>query len=236
MPRDSDAHRGGDEPGEDLIPVPVWDLPTRLFHWSLVILVCTSWGAGVAGFLTVHMLSGLAILSLVLFRLVWGVIGSTTARFSHFLQGPRAALDYLAELTGRRPASRWAGHNPVGGWMIAVLLLVLLVQTGSGLFANDDITTSGPLAHLVSKAHGDTLTTVHKVSFKLLLGLVGTHILAALFYLVVKRENLIIPMVTGRKPWPPAAPRPPLHFTNPLWALPTLSASAAAVWLLVTRL
>lgn len=237
MPRDTDAHgRGDDEPEDETIPVQVWDVPTRLFHWSLVTLVGLSWWAGATGTMQVHMISGLTILAVVLFRLVWGVIGSTTARFTDFVRGPGEALAYVEELTGRRPPRRWVGHNPVGGLMVVAILAVLLVQTATGLFANDDIVTEGPLGHLVSKATSDTLTIIHKSSFKLLLGMVSLHIAAALFYLLAKRENLIGAMITGRKHWPATDPRPVVKITNPFWALVTLAAVSIAVWQMVTRL
>ena len=140
--------------------------------------------------------------------------------------------------TRRRKVRPWVkvGHNPVGGLMVVAILAVLLVQTATGLFANDAIVTEGPLGHLVSKATSDTLTIIHKSSFKLLLGMVSLHIAAALFYLLAKRENLIGAMITGRKHWPATDPRPVVKITNPFWALVTLAAVSIAVWQMVTRL
>ncbi|MGD8243302.1 MAG: cytochrome b/b6 domain-containing protein [Desulfobacterales bacterium] len=182
--------------------VLVWDLPTRLFHWFLVGLVVLTVATGKIGgnAMTYHLWGGFAILALVLFRVLWGLVGGRHARFRDFVQGPRAVMAYASSLFGR-DAQRCLGHNPLGGWSILALLLVLLIQAATGLFANDDILTEGPLAVQVSKAASDTLTRVHRLNQNALLILVAIHVAAVFFYLVGKRENLIIPMVTGRKCW-----------------------------------
>lgn len=213
-------------------PVPVWDLPVRLCHWSLVILVAISWFTGREGgnAMTYHLWSGCAILALVLFRLLWGVWGSTHARFSDFVRGPRAVVGYAAGLLkGETP--HWVGHNPLGGWVVVVLLLLLLFQAVSGLFANDDIMTEGPLYAWVGKATSDVLTRLHKLNIDVLLILIGLHVSAAFFYLIVKRDNLIVPMITGYK-WLPRVP-PDQRFAS-LWLALTLLALpvAGVVWLL----
>ena len=143
-------------------PILVWDLPQRLFHWSLVALCALSWWSGEEGgvMLKYHLWSGYAVLTLVLFRIGWGFVGSRHARFGDFLRGPHAILHTLRALPGRE-ALPHAGHNPVGGLMVLALLLVLGVQTGTGLFANDDIMNEGPLYALVSKSMSDRLTGWH---------------------------------------------------------------------------
>jgi cytochrome b len=180
--------------------VRVWDGPTRLFHWLLVLLILTSWRTGEEGgeWLRYHFWSGYAILTLVLFRIVWGLIGGTHARFANFVRGIPTALHHLRELMRPGPTSD-VGHNAIGGWMIVVLLAVLLLQTGTGLFADDDIVTVGPLGDLVSGATRARLTTIHKYNFELILVLAGVHIVAVLSYLVLKRQNLIGAMITGNK-------------------------------------
>jgi cytochrome b len=180
--------------------VLVWDVPTRLFHWLLVALLVTSWITGKTGgdALRYHFWSGYAILTLVLFRIVWGLIGGTHARFTTFVRGIPTALHHVREVFSRGPTSD-VGHNAIGGWMIVVLLMALLVQTGSGLFADDDIVTTGPLGDLVSSSTRSRLTTIHKYNFELILILAGIHILAVFTYLVFKRQNLIGAMITGRK-------------------------------------
>lgn len=175
----------------------VWDLPVRLFHWSLVILICISFYTGsVGGFkeMDYHMLSGYAILALVIFRILWGFVGSRNARFTSFLKGPSSTLRYLKEQEGPM-----VGHNPLGGLSIIAILLVLVVQVGTGLFANDDIMTEGPLVHLVSYDTSRELTEIHEINRFILLGLIVLHLAAVLFYTFAKRDNLILPMITGRK-------------------------------------
>jgi len=180
--------------------VLVWDAPTRLFHWLLVVLIATSWTTGSLGgdWLRYHFWSGYAILTLVLFRIVWGIVGGTHARFAGFLRGIPSALHHLRELLRPGPTGD-IGHNAIGGWMVVALLLVLLVQTGTGLFADDDIVTTGPLGDLVSSALRARLTTIHRYNFEVIELLAFIHIAAVLAYLVVKRQNLVGAMITGRK-------------------------------------
>lgn len=213
--------------------VRVWDLPLRLFHWSLVGLLATSWISAELGgnAMQVHQWSGMSVLALLLFRLAWGVVGGTHARFASFVRPPAAALRYARALL-RGDAPRYPGHNPLGAWMVLALLASLALQAGTGLFANDDIMIEGPLAARVSKATSDLLTQVHEINFNVLLGLVGVHVLAALYYLMVKRDNLITPMVTGNKQVDdPAAAA---GRGGALWlAALLLACSAAAVWALL---
>src|SRR5581483_1067820 len=188
------AHR--ENSGEQL----VWDLPVRLFHWILVLLIATSWiSAQVGGnAMKLHEWSGIAILTMLLFRVLWGFVGSTHARFSSFLRSPRAAYRYARSLV-RGEEAFFPGHNPLGAWMVVALLVSLFVQAGTGLFANDDIMIEGPLALLVSKDTSDLLTKVHHINFSVLLALVSIHVVAVVLYLWIKRENLIRPMLSGRK-------------------------------------
>ena len=182
--------------------VRVWDLPTRLFHWLLVILVIISFVTVKIGgnAMQYHEWSGFTILTLLVFRLVWGFVGSRQSRFVTFVHGPAKVFRYAVKVL--RPDSRlYLGHNPLGGWSIIAMLSSLVVQTGTGLFANDDIVTEGPLYRWVSKATSDWLTRVHKLNKEVLIGLVAIHILAVLFYLFYKRENLVTPMITGYKQW-----------------------------------
>ena len=181
----------------------MWDVPVRAFHWTLVaLIVISSVTAQIGGnAMQIHEWSGFTILTLVLFRLLWGILGSTHARFKAFVRGPRAVWDYVTSLLHGRPVFH-AGHNPLGGWMILALLGSLLVQAGTGLFANDDIMIEGPLAKHVSKELSDLLSKVHETNFKLLLALIFLHVAAAVYYLVARRENLIASMVTGNKSIP----------------------------------
>jgi len=185
--------------------IPIWDLPVRLFHWALLVLVGFSWWSGEQGelWLKYHFWSGYAILTLVLFRVVWGFCGSHYARFAQFLRGPVTVLGSLRELLGPQPM-RSLGHNPLGGWMVLALLTVLLVQTLTGLFANDDIMWEGPLYAHVSKDLSDRLTGLHGLNFDVLLALVAVHVLAIGWHRWRKGERLVRAMVTGLKPAPSA--------------------------------
>jgi cytochrome b len=186
--------------------VLVWDLPTRLFHWLLVLCVAVSVVTGNIGglYMRYHEWSGVTILVLVLFRIVWGLVGGRYVRFSAFVAGPRAVMGYARDLLNRAH-QRYLGHNPLGGWSILAMLAALGVQAGTGLFANDDIITEGPLAHWIGKGLSDLLTRVHLLNKGVLMTLVGVHVLAVVFYHLVKHENLLVPMITGHKRWPRAA-------------------------------
>lgn len=217
--------------------VKVWDVPVRLFHWLLVLLFAFSFFSGKSGseWTEWHMRSGYAILALLLFRVMWGFAGSTHARFASFLAGPSACLGFAKKLFARAPAP-YAGHNPLGGWMVLVLLLGLLFQAGTGLFANDDVLSEGPLAALVSKATSDQLTTYHSWNFNLLLLLAGLHVIAVLYHAGVMKENLIGAMFTGMKRMPAdAADGAATRFASPWLALVLLCVAALAVYLIVKR-
>lgn len=212
--------------------ITVWDLPTRLFHWILVALVIAQWWtADSFDTMHYHLWGGYAVLVLVLFRLVWGFVGSDTARFRDFVRGPGTALAYIKALP-RGDAPRYLGHNPLGGWSIVAMLVLLLVQAGTGLFANDDIFIEGPLYSWVSKGTSDWLTTIHRLNFDLLLILIAIHLAAVLFYLLVKRENLIHPMLSGCKHLPPASAVPQPRMVSPWRGLVVLAVASAGVgWL-----
>ncbi len=212
--------------------VPVWDIPVRLFHWALVLLLAGSWASAEAGveFMQWHMRCGYGVLTLLLFRVLWGLWGSASARFAGFVRGPRAVLGYARDWLSRRP-QHYLGHNPLGGWMVIVLLLLVGVQAGSGLFSNDDIFTEGPLYAWVTKDISDALTFVHKRNFNLLLAAVGLHVMAVLLYLW-RGENLLKAMFTGRKPT--GAYRDRAGFMAPAYvAVLSLALGAGVVWLLL---
>lgn len=182
--------------------VAVWDLPTRLFHWLLVIFVLISYSTAKLGgnAMPYHLISGYGILALLLFRVAWGFVGSRPSRFSSFVRGPATVFRHAAGLMSRRSPG-YLGHNPLGGWSVMAMLLVLLIQAATGLFANDDIFTEGPMAVHVSKAASDWLTRIHRLNSDVIVMLVSLHVAAVVFYLLVKRENLITPMITGIKWW-----------------------------------
>jgi cytochrome b len=211
--------------------VAVWDAPTRLFHWAIALLVFFSWLTMHESWIELHFWSGYAILALLIFRLIWGFVGSDTARFARFLKSPVAALGHLAHI-GRREPDREIGHNAAGGWMVLVLLALLAVQTVTGLFANDDVMNEGPLAHLAGKARSDWLSNIHSINFTLIEIAVGLHVLAVLTYAVLKGQDLVRPMLTGRKRLPTtlAAPR-----MARLWLAILVLAVAVAVVAMIVR-
>jgi cytochrome b len=212
--------------------IKVWDAPVRLFHWAIVVLIAAAWVTQEFNRMEWHVRIGYTILTLLLFRIVWGFVGSETARFSRFLGSPVAAFRHLAHLRRREP-DREVGHNPAGGWMVLLMLALLCVQAGTGLFSNDlddGGDTEGPLMHLVGKDRSDWFGHIHSLNFKLIEAVIVLHILAILTYAVLKRHDLVRPMLTGTKLMPAdlAAPR----LVNPIWALLTLAVAAGAVgWL-----
>ena len=176
--------------------VRVWSLPVRLFHWGTAALAVFSVVTAKVGgnALQWHFWSGYAVLTLVLFRVLWGLAGDHHARFGAFVRGPRAVLAYL-----RGEYSAGPGHNPVGALSVLALLACLFVQAATGLFANDAIFSEGPLAKMVSGATSDRLTSIHKWNELVLYGLVSLHLAAIAFYELVRRRRLIAPMVTGHR-------------------------------------
>jgi cytochrome b len=214
------------EGNERMQPMKIWDLPVRLFHWSLVALILASWLSQEFNWMNLHVWSGCTILTLVLFRVVWGFIGSDTARFLWFLKGPAAAFRHLAHIRQREPDLE-IGHNAAGGWMVVLMLALLGVQAGTGLFSNDDANTEGPLMHLVGKDESDWLSHIHSLNFKFIEIVIVLHLLAILTYAVLKRQNLVRPMVTGTKVVPGNVVAPRL--VSPAWAVVTLAVAAAVV-------
>jgi len=206
----------------------VWDTPVRLFHWTIAGLVATSWFTAEQGLLKIHLWSGLTLLTLLLFRVVWGLVGSTTARFGNFLHPPATVLGYLKSLRSGNKRL-YAGHNPAGGWMVMTLIAALLTQVATGLFANDGLHFNGPLAIWVSTDTSDRLTALHGDLFNVLLLLVWLHLVAVFFYWLVKGENLIVPMITGHKSGNHVPPGLRLRFVHTAVAFLILVAIAGAV-------
>jgi|SRR5690625_1590169 len=223
----------------------VWDLPIRLFHWLLVLLLLVlgisgkfggldidwslPWGQNIyLPNMDVHMLAGQLVLTLVLFRLLWGVLGSTTARFSSFLKGPRAVTAYLLSMLRGR-ASLTAGHNPAGGLMVVFMLALLLLQCLTGLFASDELFSQGPLAHLIDSSTSARVTNWHGSLFNLLLAAIILHIAVNLYYLA-RGRHLIGAMLTGRKPISQVPHAVELRQRSIWLALLVLLVAGAGVW------
>ncbi len=210
----------------------IWDAPIRLFHWLLVVLIALSYISVQMDQMRLHLISGYTILTLLIFRLVWGFIGSDTALFVRFLRSPFAALRHLRDFSQREPDTQ-IGHNEAGGWMVLVLLGVVALQVATGLCSNDDGSTEGPLAKYVGKADSDWLSKIHGVNFNVLLGLIVLHVIAVIAYAVIKRHDLVRPMITGKKRLPAATPAP--RMASPVLAMAILVIAGAAVWALATR-
>lgn len=208
-------------------PVKVWDAWIRGVHWSIVILLGVSWWSIEAGRMQVHYLSGYSVLTLVLFRIGWGLAGSETARFGRFLRSPLAAFRHLAAFTRTEPDHE-IGHNAAGGWMVLAMLLLLLAQPLTGLFADTGYGDHGPLAKLVAGETSDWLTGLHHRNARLILAAAVLHVLAIGTYALLKGHDLVRPMVTGRKSLP--ADTVPPRFGSPLLAATLLGAAALLVF------
>lgn len=194
-------------PASEPARVAAWDLPTRLFHWTLLILIVVAWAsfefAEALGdeALVVHRANGLAILTLLVWRVLWGIVGSSTARFASFVSGPARVLSYARGLVSGG-ATSFLGHNPLGALMVISLLATLLAMATLGLFATDDNDlVGGPLYRLVGEAGNARAARLHDQIFHVvLLPLAALHIAANALYTIVKKEPLIQAMIRGTKP------------------------------------
>ncbi|WP_019016569.1 cytochrome b/b6 domain-containing protein [Elioraea tepidiphila] len=218
--------------GDATVETKVWDLPTRLFHWALALTLVGSFLTVRAHDMRLHALCGYTALTLVLFRILWGLFGSESARFASFLRGPGAAIGHLRALLGRRPDHETT-HNALGGWAVLLMLALVLAQAVTGLFANDDILFRGPLFPLAGKEMSDRLTTWHYRISDLLLIVVILHVVVVLAYRVVGHQ-LIEAMVTGIKRLPAGTRAPRLAGLAP--AAGALAIAAGTVWAVVNLL
>ena len=207
--------------------VRIWDLPTRLFHWLIVLLVPALWFSHKIDRVDIHISLGLVMLGLVLFRILWGLIGGSTARFAAFVRGPGAVLRYLRGGYGRA-----FGHNPIGGWSVMLMLSLLAVQIGLGLFAIDeDGLECGPLSKLISYDAARGVAHWHERVFYILLAVIALHVAAILFYALVRRDNLVPPMINGRgEPGEGAGELRPAS----LWRFVAAAAFSAAITLWIS--
>ena len=208
----------------------VWDLPTRLFHWALVALIALQFATAEFGFLSMewHTRFGWATIALIAFRIVWGFAGSQTSRFTDFVRGPAAVARYVAAMA-KKPQER-LGHNPLGGWSVIAMLACVLLQAVSGLFTTDNIDEEGPFVGSVSEATVRFATRLHHLGETVLLALITLHIVAVLLHWLFKRDNLVGPMITGRKQVDAAAPP---RFVNGWRALIWFALAAGAVVALI---
>lgn len=205
----------------------VWDLPTRLFHWALVVLIALQFATAEFGWLSMewHYRFGWATIALIAFRIAWGFAGSQTSRFTDFVRGPATVVRYLKTQFETTPRP-YLGHNPLGGWSVVAMLLSVLVQAVSGLFTSDNIDEDGPFVDAVSGTTVRFATKLHHLGETVLLVLIALHIGAVLLHWALKHDNLIVPMITGRKRVDAAGP---VRFVSAWRALAWFAAAAAAV-------
>jgi cytochrome b len=188
----AEAELGASAPA--VVKVAVWDLPTRLFHWALVALLGLSWWSAENDELELHLYSGFAVLTLLLFRLLWGLFGSSTARFRNFLRGPRAVLGYVRNMR----AWTGVGHTPLGALSVVALLGLVAFQVATGLInSDDDGLVEGPLAPLVGFDVSEAAHDLHDEAFDILLVFIGLHVAAILIYRFMLGKRLVGPMLTG---------------------------------------
>jgi len=232
--RNHSTQENGDTTSAKAELIRIWDIPTRLFHWSLVSLLVVSCYTGLTGGfyeMDWHMKSGYGILTLILFRILWGLIGTHYAQFKEFLPGPSQIKAHLT--TALEKPYHSAGHNPLGALNIFVILTVVLIQAVTGLFANDDIFTEGPLAGKVSYETSRWLTGIHEINIWILAGLVTMHLLAIALHQFHFRDNLVKAMLTGKKK-AKAIQVPLTLFREIILGAVTFACSALVVYLVIT--
>ncbi|MEZ5742728.1 MAG: cytochrome b/b6 domain-containing protein [Sphingomonadaceae bacterium] len=181
--------------------VRIWDLPVRLCHWLFALLIPALWWTAENHEMGWHKRLGMILLILLVFRILWGFVGSSTARFTHFVRGPGAVLAYFRSIGEKHPPV--IGHNAAGGWSVVALLGAMSLQVGMGLFAGDPFDgATGPLNGLVGVMTADALTDWHEDFFNVIVLLVVLHLGAIAFYKVVKKDKLIHPMLSGSRAVP----------------------------------
>lgn len=211
--------------GSEPVRVRVWDLPVRICHWSFVVLVPIMWWTAENSEMRWHMRAGTLLLALLLFRILWGFFGSSTARFTSFVKGPGAVIAYLRGIWDKH--GEVLGHNPAGGWSVVALLLVLSTQVTLGLFAGDPFDgATGPLNDLVGVSTAGQFTDWHELLFNVILALVGLHVAAIAFYLMGLGDNLIGAMISGKRD---ASEVPAAMAPVPAWRAFACAAVAAGV-------
>ncbi|MEO9641709.1 MAG: cytochrome b/b6 domain-containing protein [Lentilitoribacter sp.] len=178
--------------------VKVWDVYIRIFHWLLLICILVSFISFRLDEMDIHFISGHCVLALIIFRVIWGVVGSRTALFHSFIKGPGTILNYLQNPSSEK-FKGIIGHSPIAALSVIAMLVVISVQVGTGLISDDEILLQGPLAQYVSGEMSYQATTYHGINAKLIIGLIVLHLAAIAFYRFIKKDDIVKPMVTGQK-------------------------------------
>lgn len=204
------------------VPIRIWDVSIRIFHWLLALLIVVMYVSAKRENFDVHILAGTAITALLVFRIVWGLVGSSNARFSSLLHPVAAYKEYLVKLRERSPGYS-TGHSPIGSLSVIAILAVLTVQVGTGLVATDvDGIAEGPFAYYVTYEYSRFASEIHLFNEQLLFALAIVHIAAILFYYFYKKENLITPMITGVAKLPSDKAKLAPRLASPWFALSVL--------------
>ena len=180
----------------------IWDLPLRIFHWSFAFTVIGAWYTSEqeGELVNLHMQFGYVALGLLTFRVLWGVIGPKHARFSSFLPSPKQLISYIKSFNNKNEIQKTPGHNPLGALMVVLMITLISLQAISGLFINDDIFSSGPYYGSFSKEFEGVMSFLHHNTFNFMIGAIVLHIGAIAYYWRVKKQNLVLPMISGKKP------------------------------------
>lgn len=212
----------------------IWDLPLRIFHWVLVLTILGAWYTSDQDndLIDYHLIFGYVALGLMLFRILWGFIGTTHAKFKHFIPTPKKLINYVKSQDGQQPTA-YPGHNPLGSLMVVFMLVLILLQAISGLFMNDDIFTSGPYYGAITGNLEKFFTFFHRNSFNVILAAIALHILAIAFYKVVKKKALVASMITGKKTSEDVSEKDAIKHSKIIIAIITAIAVAAFVYWLV---
>ncbi len=215
----------------------IWDLPLRLFHWLFALSIFAAWYTSEqeGEMVEQHMLLGYFILGLVIFRILWGFVGTKHARFSEFFPTPAKISAYVKALKSGEQL-RYAGHNPLGSLMVLLMILLILLQAVSGLFINDDIFSEGPYYGVLGAELQQAMEFIHHNVFDVMIYAIGLHIFAVLYYRLKKKIDLITPMITGKKPSDSVTSSDAISGSRILVALVVAAAVAAFVyWLVVVN-
>lgn len=179
----------------------IWDLPLRIFHWSFALTILGSWYTSEqeGELIELHMQLGYVAIGLLIFRVLWGIIGPKHARFSQFIPSPKKLIHYAKNINNPANYQASAGHNPLGALMVVLMIILIALQAISGLFINDDIFSSGPYYGSFSKDFESVMSFLHHNTFDFMIAAIALHLAAIAYYWWVKKQNLVVPMITGKK-------------------------------------